>query len=106
MTVLAAEVSPERVTVNTALVVPALPSSSETSLMENAGAGWTTGPGPSSLTIVPVPYASFSVAFVGAVRLTTKFSFSSTAASPLTTTVTVLLVSPMANATTVGARAT
>ena len=72
---------------NTALVVPLLPSVTVTSLIARAGAA-------SSLRIVPAPLASAMVAPPAPERLTLKPSSASATASPTTATVTVLVVSP------------
>ena len=50
--------------------------------------------GPSSSMIVPVPVAVERMALAGLERLTAKVSFNSSTRSPLTETLTVLLVSP------------
>ncbi len=64
---------------NVAVVVPLLPSVTVTSPMESAGK--------SSFRIVPTPWPSARVAFVGPVRLTVKVSSPSMAVSPSTGTV-------------------
>ena len=69
--------------VNVAVVVPAFPSVSATSLIEIVGGG-----AESSLTIVPIPKPSPIVALVGSDRLTLKVSFGSTLVSPLIVTLT------------------
>ena len=69
----------DRETVNPALVVPALPSETATSLMEMVGCA-------SSLVIVPTPWLSVIVAFVGPDRFTLKVSVGSKVVSPLTVT--------------------
>ncbi|MCY1524798.1 hypothetical protein D9M68_597490 [compost metagenome] len=71
-----------RVTVKTALVVPLLPSTTVTSLMDRLGNG-------SSLTMVPCPWASATMALTTLVTLTKKVSLGSLSASPLTCTVKV-----------------
>ncbi len=70
----------ERLTVKVKVVVPALPSFSETSLIVRLGAA-------SSLTIVPCPWPSVTVAPVTLVTLTKNVSFVSGVVSPLTRTV-------------------
>ena len=70
-----------------ASVVPLSPSSTATSLIVRLG-------GRSSLLIVPVPVASDSVAPEALERPSVKTSFASSVVSPLTTTLTVLLVCP------------
>ncbi|HBD19049.1 MAG TPA: hypothetical protein DC063_02405 [Arenimonas sp.] len=72
----------ERLTVNTALLLPALPSAGLTSLMDSDGSG-------SSLTIVPTPWPSTTTAFTTLVTLTKKVSLGSLSASPLTCAVKV-----------------
>ena len=74
-------------TVKLAVVVPVLPSTTETSSIVIDGAG-------SSSVIVPTPSPSLTVAAEGPVRLTLKFSFASLSASPFTVTGIVLVVSP------------
>ena len=70
----------ERLTVNVKVVVPALPSFNETSLIVRFGAA-------SSLTIVPCPWPSVTFAPVTLVTLTKKVSLVSGVVSPLTRTV-------------------
>ena len=70
-----------------ALTVPALPSVTVTSSIESVGSG-------SSSVIVPTPWPSAIVAFVGFERLTKNVSFASSSRSPLTSTVTVFVVWP------------
>ena len=77
-------------TVKIALIVPELPSVTATSLIESAGV-------PSSSVMMPVPWLSRNVALDGLERLTKKVSFASSRRSPLTDTVTDLVVSPAAN---------
>ncbi len=69
------------------LAPDALLSPTVTSLIEISGV-------PSSSVIVPNAWASGSVAFVGFVRFRKKRSVTSLNRSPLTLTVTVLVVSP------------
>ena len=58
----------------------------------------TVGASSSSVIVpVPVPAVLDTVAFVGLLRATTTVSFGSSVVSPVTDTVTVLLVSPAAN---------
>src|SRR2546425_9623190 len=85
----------DRLTVKGKAVVPGgvllvVPSGWATSLMESAG--WV-----SSFWIVPVPTALAIVALVAPDRVTVKVSLGSNVVSPLTVTVTVLLVSPGLN---------
>ena len=54
-----------------------------------------TAGGPSSSVIVPVPAASVNVAPDSFDRVTVKVSWGSSASSPVTVTVTVLLSSPV-----------
>ena len=67
--------------VNVAVVVPAFPSVTATSLIEIVGSE-------SSLTIVPTPRPSPIVALLGSERLTLKISFGSKLVSPLIVTLT------------------
>ena len=69
-------------------VVPALRSNWATSLMKSCGVAV------SSLRMVPVPADCARVAFDGLERLTKNVSLGSGVVSPLTCTVTVLVVSP------------
>ncbi|KAG1244788.1 hypothetical protein G6F68_015306 [Rhizopus microsporus] len=69
----------DSVTVNTAGVVPLLPSVTLMSAMDNEGAA-------SSLMIVPRPWPSVSVAPLTLVTLTKKSSVNSCSVSPLTCT--------------------
>ena len=71
-----------------------------------ASPGAATSPVESSLTMVPVPWATATVALTGLARLTKKVSFGSTVVSPLTVTATVLAVSPAANVSVVSGTAT
>ena len=71
-----------RVTVKTALTVPALPSVTVTSLIARLGSG-------SSLTMVPTPWPSTTTALTTLVTLTKKVSLGSLSRSPLTSTVKV-----------------
>ncbi len=80
----------ESVTVKPSVVVPALPSATATSSIESVGA-------PSSFVIVPVPWLSRIVAFVGTLRLTRRVSFGSAFTSPFTVTLTGWVVTPGAN---------
>ena len=73
---------------NRALVVPLLPSATDTSLIDSVAA--------SSFVIVPWPWASAIVAPDGLERFTTNVSFASTVVSPLTDTSIVWLVVPAA----------
>ena len=68
-------------------IVPLWPSPVVTSLIERDGR-------PSSSTIVPIPWPSGMVAFVGLERLRKYVSLLSSRRSPLTRTVTVFDVSP------------
>ena len=79
----------ERLTVKTALLVPELPSTTLTSLMEIAG--------PSSLPIVPVPSALVIVPELALERWTVNVSFASSVVSPQTGTVTVWVPLPEGN---------
>ena len=79
-------VLPVFVTVKTYEVVPELPSLCDTLSIVKTGA-------PSSFTIVPVPSAVPIVALTGADRCTVNVSFGSNFVSPLTNTVTCLVVS-------------
>jgi hypothetical protein len=80
----------ERLTVNTALIVPLFPSIIVTSLMEIVAL--------SSLLIVPCPWLSAKVTLrplgFRLLRLTKRFSLPSTLVSPLIGTVIVLEISP------------
>ena len=67
---------------NTALIVPALPSTTVTSLIDSEGSG-------SSLTMVPTPWPSATMALITLVTLTKKVSDGSLSVSPLTSTVKV-----------------
>ena len=69
-------------------MLPLLPSAEVTSLMLRLAA--------SSLVMVPLPVASAIVAPLAPERLTEKVSVGSTRVSPVTWTVTDLLVSPTA----------
>ena len=80
------------VTVKFAFTVPELPSVTVTSSIERDGS-------PSSSRIVPMPWPSAIVAFVGPERLTKYVSLLSFSRSPLTRTVTVLVVWPAAKVT-------
>ena len=93
LTVTVCALAADRVTVNTALTVPAFPSVTVTLLIERVGSA-------SSLLIVPTPEASRTVAFVGPLRSTPKVSSYSFAVSPLTATVTGFDVSPGLKVTT------
>ena len=77
-------------TVNVAAIVPALPSVTDTSLMEIVGCA-------SSLLIVPTPWLSAIVAFVALDRFTLKVSFGSNTVSPLTVTLIGCEVWPAVN---------
>jgi hypothetical protein len=74
--------------VKTAFTVPALPSVTVASSIESDGA-------PSSSVIVPSPDPSPIVALTALVRLTLNVSSASSSVSPLTSTVTVFVVSPV-----------
>src|SRR2546428_14154499 len=81
---------PVTVTVNTAFVVPVLPSVTVTSPMFRVGR-------PSSLMIVQVACARATVAFTGPDRFRTNVSFGSRTVSPITGTLTATLVVPAGN---------
>jgi hypothetical protein len=68
--------------------VPAFPSSTVTSSTDKSGEG-------SSSPIVPTPSPSEIVALTAFVRLTSKVSLASSSVSPLTSIVTVFVVSPV-----------
>ncbi|MNU93265.1 hypothetical protein D3C71_832040 [compost metagenome] len=89
----------DNVTVNVAVTVPALPSVTVVSLMDSEGTA-------SSLTIVPVPWPSATVAPVTLLTLTRKVSLGSCNVSPLTSTVKVALLLPAAMVCPVSAWAT
>jgi hypothetical protein len=74
--------------VKTALAVPLFPSGTVTSSIETFGAA-------SSSPIVPTPWPSAIVALTALERLTSKVSSASSRVSPLTSTVTVFVVSPV-----------
>ena len=93
MTVTGSLEAADRVTVKVAARVPVLPSVTVASPMLMRG---------SSSTMVPTPWPSAMVAFVGVLRLTRKVSFGSPSRSPLTRTVMVLLVSPGAKVSVPG----
>ena len=77
----------DRVTVKVAVVVPALPSVTVTSLTDRVGAA-------SSSVIVPRPEPSAIVAFPGLERVMPKVSSISSSTSPFTVTVNVVVVEP------------
>ncbi len=79
----------ESETVNVAVVVPALPSATETSPIDRVGAA-------SSSVMVPCPEPSAIVALAGFDRTTVKVSFASSTTSPFTLTPIVALVAPAA----------
>jgi hypothetical protein len=74
---------------NAAVTVPALPSVTATSLMNNEGAA-------SSSVIVPTPVPSAIVAFVGTDKTTLNVSLDSLSVSPLTVIETFCVVTPAA----------
>ncbi|MCW0449083.1 hypothetical protein NB706_001917 [Xanthomonas sacchari] len=76
-----------RVTVNVAVVVPLLPSMTLTSPIESDGCA-------SSLTMVPWPCPSATVAPLTLLTLTKKVSSGSLSVSPITCTVKVALLLP------------
>ena len=78
---------------NTALVLPTLPSTTETSLIVSNGKG-------SSLTITADAPEVNRLAFTGEDRNTLKNSSASLSVSPMTATAMNLLVSPGANTST------
>ena len=78
-----------KVTVNDAVVLPALPSAVVASAMLNEGTA-------SSFVIVPVP-AEPTVAFTGVFRVREKVSSASLVLSPFTGTFTVFVVWPAVN---------
>ena len=79
----------DSVTVNVAVVVPAFPSVTETSLTEREGAA-------SSSVIVPRPEPSAIVAFPGLESVMPYVSLASSTVSPFTVTVNVAVVEPAA----------
>ena len=79
----------DRLTVKTALPVTVFPSVTVTSLIDSVGVAAA-----SSFRMVPNPWLMAIVALVGLLRFTKKVSSLSASVSPLTRTVTVLLVSP------------
>ena len=79
----------ESETVNVAVVVPALPSATDTSPIDRVGAG-------SSSVMVAWPEPSAIVALAGLDRATVKVSLFSSIASPFTVTSIVALVAPAA----------
>jgi hypothetical protein len=92
LTVAALPLGVFRLTVKVALIVPASSSFTVTSPTAIVGRG-------SLSVIVPTPWLSASVAFVGPLRLTKKVSLSSSSRSALTVTATCLVVSPAAKST-------
>ncbi len=74
---------------NVAVVVPALPSATETSSIERVGAA-------SSSVIVPAPEPSAIVALAGLDSPTVKVSFASSITSPFTVMAIVVVVAPAA----------
>jgi hypothetical protein len=87
--VTARPLSGESETVKVAATVPPLPSVTVTSSTESEGSG-------SSSVIVPTPWSSAIVALDAPLRSRKKVSFASSSRSPLTSTVTVFVVSPAA----------
>ena len=79
----------ESVTVNVAVVVPALPSTTETSFTERVD-------GASSSVIVPTPEPSEIVALPGLDRVRLKDSLTSSRTSPFTVMAIVVAVAPAA----------
>ena len=78
-------------------MVPAFPSVSTTSFTEIAGAG-------SLSTMVPVACARAMLALVGVPNVMSRVSSASSSMSPMTFTVTLLLVWPGSNVTRSGRR--
>ena len=75
-------------TVNVAVLVPLLPSFTETSAMLRVGSGL------SSSRMVPTPWLSVTLAPTRPLRLTLMVSLLSAVVSPLTVTANVVLVWP------------
>ena len=91
-TVISFPLAASRVTVKVRSAEPLSPSVTLGASIESEGSS-------SSSVIVPVPLPAVAdtVAFVGLLRATTTVSSGSSVVSPVTDTVTVLLVSPAAN---------